>query len=610
MKPATWRAILLTCCAGGALLVVIGFLDQVGMGGAPAWYGVMGAYVGGSSEPWHVSFRGIDPGGPADRAGIREGDAIDVREQRLLVRLSLLGQPLQGREIVFPIENGGIVSRRVFVPGPFSLSRFWQYVLWDFGSLWLLLFSALIAWRRPYADNNLLLSTLLACTAIGLGSSLLFFAWPWQWPYVALSLIGQTDAIAVALWATLTSAFARPLSRVRRIALMLCYASVAVWIVLGNGTTDRAPGLAPLLGTLTLWFDPTRFIGPAFTITNVVAVLAAAVCSGLAIRAGRGAERQRAAWILVPCTLLFCSATVTIVGFHFVSYAATLNISYTYSLFAVAVPLFLTYVALNRRLIDVGFILNRTVVFAIVSSIVIGTFILVEWAAGEWLVNASHTTSVVVGMVVALALGLSMRYIHRYVDRFVDGVLFSKRHEDETALRRFAHEALYINDRSTLLERTLKTVGDHTTAQTFDIWLRNGSTEYSRVSNPDGSDISENDPAIVELRAWSKPLDLHHVSDSRLEGELAFPMASRGRLVGALVCGPKRDGEAYAPDESEALAALAHGVAGALDVLEARDGQSSESVMSDLARSVRELSEITRTLPDTLAKIVQGRPAR
>lgn len=602
MKPATWRAILLLCCGGGALLVVIGLLDQMGVGGAAPWYGVMGAYVTGSSQPWHVSFRGIDPGGPADRAGLREGDSIDVRDQSVLVRVSLLGQPLAGRPITFQVNGGGRGAQRVLVPGRFSLSRFSQYLLWDFGSLWLLLFAALIAWRRPYADNNLLLSTVLACTAIGIGSSLLFFAWPWPSPYVALSLIGQTEAIAIALWATLASAFARPLSPVRKIALALCYTAVALWIVFGNGTPDRAPGLATLVGTLTLWYDPTRFIGPAWTVTFVASVLIAAVCSVLAIRATQGVERQRAGWVLVPCTLLLCIGMLAVLGFHFLSYAATLESGYANGVVTVVMPLVLTYAALNRRLIDVGFILNRTVVFAIVSTIVIGAFVLVEWAAGAWLVNASHTTSVVFGMAVALALGLSMRYIHRYVDRFVDNILFRKRHEDETALRRFAHEASYINDRAALLQRALQTVRDHTTAETSDVLLRNGSAEYLWLSQPKRTEIGENDPAIVALRAWSKPVDLNGVSGSQVQGELAFPMASRGRLLGALVCGPKRDGEAYAPDETEALAALAHGVGGSLDVLEARDGLSTQAIMMELAESVRALTEITRSLPDALAE--------
>lgn len=601
MKPATWRRTLLACCAGGALLVVVGFFDQIGLGGAPPWYGIDGAYFVASSLPWHMSFRGIDPGGPADRAGIREGDAFDVREQSVLVRLSLLGQPLAGRPITFRVKSvAGSSSQRVFVPGPYSASRFWQYTVWQLASLWLLLFAALIAWRRPYVDNNLLLSSVLVCAAIGIGASLLFFAWPWPWPYIALALIGQTEAAAIAIWAALASAFARPLSPSRRLALALCYFTVVTWIVVGNGTPDRAPGLLPLLGMLTLWFDPTFFIGPAWTITTAGSVFMGAVCSVLAIRASRGVARQRAAWLLVPCTFLFSVEMVTLLSFHFLSYAGTQFAGYVNSLTTIATPLVLTYAALNRRLIDVGFILNRTVVFALVSTIVIGVFVLVEWAAGAWLVNVSHTTSVVVGMAVALVLGLSMRYIHRYVDRFVDHMLFRKRHDDETALRRFAHEAAYINNRAVLLERALKSVREHTTAETSDMLMRNGSADYAFVSTPHGSEISENDPAIVLLRAWSKPVDLHDVSGSRLQGELAFPMASRGRLVGVLVCGPKRDGEAYAPDEFEALAALAHGVGSALDVLDALGDGSSTT-------SIAELIKLVRELPDALAARLLGR---
>jgi hypothetical protein len=296
--------------------------------------------------------------------------------------------------------------------------------------------------------------------------------------------------------------------------------------------------------------------------------------------------------------MLFWVSGAPLIAFHFGSYAATLDTGAAYSVVAVIAPLVLTYAALNRRLIDVGFFLNRTVVFAIVSSIVIGTFIVVEWAVGEWLVNASHVTSAIVGMVVALALGLSMRYIHRYVDRFVDNVLFRQRHEDETALRRFAHEAAYINDRASLLDRTLKTVRDHTTAETSDILLRNGSADYVWISDPAGMEISENDPAIVVLRAWGKPVDLHEVRESTLRGELAFPMASRGHLVGALICGPKRDGEAYAPDETEALAALAHGVGSALDVLDAGREKASGATMAELV-------ELVRALPDALAERLQ-----
>jgi len=145
----------------------------------------------------------------------------------------------------------------------------------------------------------------------------------------------------------------------------------------------------------------------------------------------------------------------------------------------------------------------------------------------------------------------------------VDRVFFRKRHDDEAALRRFAHESAYITDREI---------------------LRNVDATYVSGSNGERKSVGENDPGIVALRAWSKPVDLARLPDSEIRGEFAFPMISRGALVGALVCGPKRDGEAYAPDESDALLALAHGVGTALDTLSLRGDGEAASLQEALVR--------------------------
>ena len=190
-----------------------------------------------------------------------------------------------------------------------------------------------------------------------------------------------------------------------------------------------------------------------------------------------------------------------------------------------------------------------------------------------------------------------MRFIHKYVDRFVDHVLFRKRHEDEAALRRFAHEASFITDRSTLLERAVREVKEHTNAAEVTILVQDGSTAYASVKS-DGvrSTASENDPGILALRAWHKPVDLGSLGDSVLRGEFAFPMVSRGTLVGVLVCEAKCSGEAYAPDESEALLALAHGVGTALDVLSAQNDGAIKSLGGRLDLIVKKLDALPSKL--------------
>jgi GAF domain-containing protein len=54
---------------------------------------------------------------------------------------------------------------------------------------------------------------------------------------------------------------------------------------------------------------------------------------------------------------------------------------------------------------------------------------------------------------------------------------------------------------------------------------------------------------------------------SALPGLLAFPMIIRGQLIGMLLCGPKTEDDTYAPDERDALSAVAMAVGHALDGL-------------------------------------------
>jgi hypothetical protein len=282
------------------------------------------------------------------------------------------------------------------------------------------------------------------------------------------------------------------------------------------------------------------------------------------------------------------------------SYADTIVVGLVSTLVLLTAPVALTYAALSRRLIDIGFFLNRAAVFTIVSAIVIGAFVLAEWAANAWLNNTTRTTSAYVGMAVALVLGISLQYIHKYVERFVDHVFFHKRHEDESALRRFAHEASYISDRATLLDQAVQTVKEHTGADEAAILVRDGRATYAFGTDGARAEVSANDSGIVALRAWNKPIDLHLFPDSRLRGEFAFPMISRGDLVGALICGPKRDGEAYAPDESQALLALAHGVGTALDTVASQSDGVIESIRETQALMLQELQKLSHTIANAV----------
>jgi hypothetical protein len=575
MRRVAWRPVLLAICALTALVQVASVLDVTGMGGAPPWWGRLGATFDATSGLSNIVVRSVEPGGPAALAGLREGDLIDVRANTVIERLAIAGSGglLNGQPLILSVHRGSLQKELTIIPRPLQATRYWDFLLGSFGGLWLLLFAALIAWRRAEMPQIRLLSLWLAVFVV-VGATTGFAA-PWTWLCVLFNISGAGLGLplALGLWAALAGCFAQPLSRLRRIAQWLCYTFVAISIANSGVWIFNIITLHLLVyPNVLVWFVPF-----------VAAVLMAVVCSVLAIAASRGVERQRAVWTIVPLASILCSFIVVGIAISgSSSYANAIVLSVVANLVILAAPLALTYAALSRRLIDVGFVLNRALIFAIVSTIVIGAFVLVEWAASGWFVSASHPVSIVISMGVALGLGLSIRYIHKHVDRFVDRVFFRKRYEDEAALRRFAHESSYITDRSILLERAVREVKEHTNAAETTILVQDGAAAYTSAEGDGARAIGENDPAMLALRAWHKPVDLRSFDDSVLHGEFAFPMVSRGALVGVLVCGAKRDGEAYAPDESEALLALAHGVGTALDVLSAQRDRSNELVLSKL----------------------------
>lgn len=395
------------------------------------------------------------------------------------------------------------------------------------------------------------------------------------WILVSAATVNVLGAVAVAYLAACAGSFASPLSSSRRAVQWICYAAIAASIVVG---------LIKITSLATLFVDPIAIGSIAAALPFAVALLAAAVCTILAIGASHGVDRQRAIWSLVPGALLiFVGFGAEAIQGVAKSYEVAWSIYYVTAAVNILTPMTLTYVALSRRLLDIGFVLNRTAVLAIISAIVIAAFVIIEWIANEWL-NANHTTSAIVGMVAALTLGLSMRYLYRFVDRFVDRVLFRQRHEDEAALRRFAHEAAFITDRTTLFERALLAVRASTRA------------EGSILLTDDDEGIDENDPALVALRAWHKSVDLERFPTSALKGQFAFPMVARGRLVGDLICGSKHDSEIYAPDEAEALQSLADGVANALSLLSQNGETLNDSLIvsiADLRAAIKELRDIS-----------------
>lgn len=575
MSVRAWRAVLLAFCA---VCIAIDarslFTNDIEASTA------LGFTVDRLPDPALVRISSVDPGGGAARSGLRVGDVIHLRALTPPERYRLLIGVFPGERIPVVLSRDGRVVSLVYRGG----SPAWRWDIWLYcaASFWLLGFATLLAWRRADSAQARILCVVLALYVGASGLQPGSWLTPSPLADMVAGIFGNALAWVVgALFATYASLVARPLSATRRALTLATYAATA------------AVSLDEAVRLIQCWTGSVPWVGQSYgpdwsypwgAIVYVLALL----CAVAAIHDARGEERSRVAWTTGTLAILYVLQAVGDIIPAVVpgSRGSVLLVSYEiFNLSAFVAPIGMTYALLNRRILDIGFALNRAAIFSGVSLVLVGAFILVEWLLSDWLRQASHSANLAVAAALALLLGLSMRFVQTRVEHVVDNVFFRKRRQDEEAIRAMAAEAPYITERQVLLARTEAVLSEHADASFAGILVDDGSGTYGG--------IGENDPALVALRARHERVDLHAIRTA-IEGEFAYPMVARGRLIGALVLGPKRSGEAYAPDESQAIQHLAHSVAGALEVLG----------MKEPAR-VDDLFEAIRALPDAIAAIIE-----
>jgi hypothetical protein len=237
----------------------------------------------------------------------------------------------------------------------------------------------------------------------------------------------------------------------------------------------------------------------------------------------------------------------------------------------VLVPIALAYTVLKHRLFDIRFIVSRTLVYAVMVSVSIAVLALVDWAFGKWLEQSRFAIPAELGL--ALLLGASLTMLHRRIEHVLNSVIFRAQALALQGLRRFSHETDLIADSQRLLSQTYEALECRIECEYVAIYTEEGSS-YA-LTTPHGGPaptvLAGDDFAVLRLRRWHEAYECdepRHVFRSAL----LLPMTARGRLVGFVVCGPKRDRTHYLPEEVETLSGLAHRVGSAYALLTIASG--------------------------------------
>ena len=557
------RAPLVALCTALSIALLVAIVENFGLG-SKTLLGFWDCVFTPGPAPYTLRASGVVPGGAAALGGLHDGDTIDLRKLKMSARGALLFQGIAGRTYDLPVErSGGTVLARVRPTTTYEINATEKTV----GTLLFLFASALgiiCAWlvtfrARRQAESLLLCLMLIAVFSTVLNPSSVALSYA---PATALQYL--IYGLSYTLPSVLTILLARRFGARGIVRRVLEGVGLTAAIAVFGASALAAIGIASLV------VDPSPFVlGVTFLAITPVPSFLAFVVGVYATITSERMLRSRCAWLTLPRIAGVAGSLVCNVG---EAYTTTWQV---YVAFSIASSTFLltgavavTYAVLQRRVLDIGFVLNRAFVFAGTSVVIVASFVLLEWALGTFLSDASHATGVVANAGLALVLGLSMSFIHRRVDSFVDFVFFHRRHEHEQALRNFAKAAAFATDVDALLDLAIARMREHTGAIELAILIEcEGGYRAERSFGDDPPlFVDVNDAAVLAMKATMKPLDPHR-EQSALRSDLVVPMGARGRLVGAIACGARESGESYAPDEIDALVEFASGIAAAYDAL-------------------------------------------
>ena len=285
-------------------------------------------------------------------------------------------------------------------------------------------------------------------------------------------------------------------------------------------------------------------------------------------RRSEGVLSQRFAWLLGSFSLFFLSSYVTYIA-DLTQWEFRFETMFVSVLGSLLMYVGLAYAVLRHRVLDFGLAINRSLVFALVGAVLLGSFQVLQFIVGRFLHFEDPTKAGLLSAVLAATVLLAFPRVKPWADKLVDHVFFAAWVSREEALRRFVETAAHFTQVQALSAAFVAEVDRFTGMAGCAIYLRTGASGFERI----GSTIREapahaddNEPVIVALRAGRKAVRCDE-AHSELPGDLAVPLGSRDGHAGCLLLGRKPSGDHLRADEVEALSHAALRVGANLQAL-------------------------------------------
>ncbi|MBV8498817.1 MAG: hypothetical protein JO003_06160 [Candidatus Eremiobacteraeota bacterium] len=523
----------------------------------------------------------VDRGSPADRAGIRAGDRlIDHGDYEVAARLR---SPYPGERERIELQRGNVVYRVTLSAAPNPGFGIWQRVggvLAYVPPTVFLIVAFLLVFLRPS-----IMSWAFYVFAVGyFGTGPPFMYWSHVLPgpaYLLLSFILSTVFGAWSVLPLLPFVLRFPngdaLGWRRRIDpfvwafLALAYAVyVFEWCV----------------------YYPTETIPPWDTILSAVIPLATFLFAGLILAKNLAmatpSDRQRWGFLAIGTIASFLAYAV-----YFVP-GVPFAVGQVVGFGVVLMPICIAYAVFRLRVLDVNFVLNRALVYGILSLGVIAFISILDWFFSR--VLAVGRLAIGLELLATIGVGFLLDRINRATEGFVESVFFRRRRLAERHLRRAASALPYATDEAAIVDGLVQVPVDALELAGAALYRRSAGGRFdgaatarqTTVAPPgfDGNALLVRMLLADESIVWLDDVRSHLDPENAAIYTLAVPVTVRHELVSFTLYGAHANGAQLDPDEVTMLEELAREAARAYDHVEAERARQRYAQLTELGAAL------------------------
>lgn len=243
----------------------------------------------------------------------------------------------------------------------------------------------------------------------------------------------------------------------------------------------------------------------------------------------------------------------------------------------IVLPVCLLYAILTRHIIDIRFAMSRTVVFAALTTFVVGIIGLADWATSAYLHEARAAMAIDAAVTVGVAFAMHRAY--KWMESVVDFFIFRRKHDAETYLNRMGKTLARAKDETTIDRAVVEAPFEKFDLTGAALYRAAGSTFAAAAVAGSNSGVPAFDEEHELVRFLATERTRLHIADLRAHvAELfhehgaapavAIPLFQSDALAAFAVYGIHRDGTKLDPDEIETLERLCEAAAQAYTAIE------------------------------------------